>query len=251
MQSRSKVTVSTPVPLPTCVPVSRSSWTKFAPAVGPQETTISSVPPGAPTEVVVRAVRDDFACQFAARTGARGHFTLPVGTYKTLEVTVRPGGAGGEPRLWSPGRRVLLRNLWDISSASVDAGGPAAEAPVSSLAAAPVLPTLVPATKPLPGPASRPSLAILSPTGCVERRITVAGRATGLEGATVQIVVRPLGDIDYLQDGSGTVVRGQWEVPAVIIGRAGDSGKTFRLRAEARRPDGTVVYSPAVTVVRR
>lgn len=83
------------------------------------------------------------------------------------------------------------------------------------------------------------------------------GNAYGLEeGASVEIVVTPLGDLDYVQDGRGLIKKGAsssyavWTVPSCLFGRAGrDSGQQFYVKARARSAS-RLVESRTITVTR-
>jgi phage shock protein A len=112
-----------------------------------------------------------------------------------------------------------------------------------------------PATRePGPGQNRSASLQIRSPAerARVPRRCDVSGSASGLEEASVEVVVTPSGDIGYLQDGRGLVKNGVWRVPSCLFGRAGgqDRAQQFYVKALSRSADGTLVESPTITVTR-
>lgn len=169
-------------------------------------------------------------------------FLLPVGHYRRITVRSKAG-------VWQPALTVGLQNLWDLSVPNATPcrelfGEPAPEVRV----------VRAPAPHD-PGSTENgsPQLVILSPAdrATVPRRSAVRGSAWGLEGASVEVLVMPLGDIDYPQDTRGLVRDGRWKVASCLFGRAGrDSGQQFCVRARARGPGGTVVQSATVTVTR-
>ena len=171
---------------------------------------VSVSAPGVPpnTPLVVSAAKGRLSLDF--RVAAREFFLLPRGRYDRIEVLV-----AGRAKPWLPPLEVGLQGLWDTT---------------------------------LAGNSSEAELVILEPEGGqrVEQVVTVSGRAHGLEGAQVEIVV--VSDTEYPQ--GHTVVRNAcWDVPRVVLGRPdADQGTAFRIKAVSRSSRGEVVEAQALVV---
>jgi hypothetical protein len=170
-------------------------------------------------------------------------FLLPVGQYRRITVRSKEG-------LWRPLTLVGLQNLWDMSLPSLPPRGeafPPVSPPTDSV------PGSIP-REPDPGDKRTAFLQILSPAdgAKVPRSCDVNGKAIGLEGTSVEVVVTPLRDIPYPQ-GRGLIRNNCWEVLNCLFGREGegvDKGQRFRVKARSRSTEGIVVESPTITVTR-
>lgn len=170
---------------------------------------------------------------FAVKPGE--WFLLPAGIYRRITVRSKAG-------LWRAPATVGIQNLWDLSTPSAtgvgETGGPS-RAPNAAV------PRLATPQRGSDESRSVHHLQILSPTdgARVPRRCDVSG-VSDMEGASVQVVVSPFGDVEYPQDGQGLVRNGSWRVRNCLFGRPGqDSGQQFYVKARSPCPDGAIVES--------
>jgi len=192
------------------------------------------LPMDGPEDVLITAEKPDDGLALDLAVKSREWFLLPVGTtYRRITVRSKAG-------VWQPATiTVGLQNIW--RPAPVAANSTPQESQFAQARHEAVSEET----------GSR-RLEILSPAdgATVMRCSAVTGKAVGFEGCAVEVVITPVGDIDYPQ-GSSFVRDGGWRTPRCIFGRYQDSGQQFCVKARGRCADGTFVESPTIGVTRQ